>query len=118
MKNSGNWTGFFTYEKTTGSENHFEVDIQFKMDGANRILYGKGKDGSGEEFELIDSLLTEDIIRFRKKYLAQGNSDVSIKYAGRLKGNTQIEGKWWIPGKNKMHGRFFMRHKAYEVCRV
>lgn len=44
MKNSGNWTGFFTYDKTTGSENHFEVDIQFKMDGANRVLYGKGKD--------------------------------------------------------------------------
>ena len=78
MENSGNWTGFFTYEKTTGSENHFEVDIQFKMDGANRVLYGKGKDDSGEEFELIDSLLTEDIIRFRKKYLAQENSDVSI----------------------------------------
>ena len=115
MKNSGNWTGFFTYEKTTGSENHFEVDIQFKMDGANRALYGKGKDDNGE-FELIDSLLTGDIIRFRKKYLTQGKSDVSIKYAGRLKGNTQIEGKWWIPGGKKMHGRFFMRHKAFEVC--
>ena len=115
MKNSGNRTGFFTYEKTTGSENHFEVDIQFKMDGANRALYGKGKDDNGE-FELIDSLLTGDIIRFRKKYLAQGKSDVSIKYAGRLKGNTQIEGKWWIPGGKKMHGRFFMRHKAFEVC--
>lgn len=117
MNNSGNWTGFFTYDKTTGSQNPFEVDIQFKMDGANRVLYGKGKDESGE-FELIDSLLTGDIIRFRKKYLAQGKNDISIKYAGRLKGSTQIEGKWWIPGGNKMHGRFFMRHAIYEVCYV
>ncbi|KAJ7383008.1 hypothetical protein OS493_031178 [Desmophyllum pertusum] len=113
MNNSGNWTGFFTYDKTTGSRNSFEVDIQFKMDGANRVLYGKGNDDSGE-FELIDSLLTGDMIRFRKKYLKQGKNDVSIKYAGRLKGNTQIDGKWWIPGVKKMHGRFFIRHNAYE----
>ncbi|XP_078353836.1 uncharacterized protein LOC144638515 [Oculina patagonica] len=113
MNNSGNWTGFFTYDKTTGSQTPFEVDIQFKMDGANRVLYGKGKDESGE-FELIDSLLTGDIIRFRKKYLAQGKNDISIKYAGRLKGSTQIDGKWWFPGGKKMHGRFFMRHTAYE----
>ena len=115
MNNSGNWTGFFTYDKTTGSRTTFEVDMQFKMDGANKALYGKGSDDSGE-FELIDSLLTGDIIRFRKKYLTKGKNEFSIKYAGRLKGNTQIEGMWWVPGGKKMRGKFFMRHKGYEVC--
>lgn len=115
MNNSGTWTGFFTYDKTTGSRNTFEVDIRFKMDGANKVIYGKGSDDSGE-FELIDSLLTGNIIRFRKKYLNQGNKDFSIKYAGQLKGNTQIDGKWWVPGGEKMRGKFFMRHKGYEVC--
>ena len=114
MNNSGNWTGFFTYAKTTGSKTSFEVDIEFKMDGANKILYGKGNDASGE-FELVDSLVTGDIMRFRKKYLNKEMSDVSIKYAGRLKGNAQIEGKWWVPGQKKMHGMFFMRYAAYEV---
>ena len=115
MNNSGNWTGFFTYAKTTGGKNPFEVDIQFKMDGANKVLYGKGNDASGE-FEFTDSLVTGDIIRFRKKYLNQGNSQLSIKYAGRLKGNAQIEGKWWVSGQKKMNGFFFMRYEAYEVC--
>jgi len=116
MNNSGNWTGFFTYAKTTGGRNPFEVDIKFKMDGANKVLYGRGNDASGE-FELTDSLVTGDIIRFRKKYLNQGNSNMPIiKYTGRLKGNAQIEGKWWVPGQKKMHGFFFMRYEAYEVC--
>lgn len=115
MDNSGNWTGFFTYAKTTGSRNSFKVDIKFKVDGANKILVGKGHDASGA-FELIDSLVTGDIVRFRKKYLNQENNDVLIKYAGRLKGNAQIEGKWWIPGEKKIHGFFFMRYEAYEVC--
>lgn len=115
MNNSGTWTGFFTYDKTTGSRNTFEVDVQFKMDGANKVIYGKGSDDSGE-FELIDSLLTGNIIRFRKKYLNQGNKDFSIKYAAQLKGNTQIDGKWWVPGGEKMRGKFFMRLKGYEVC--
>ena len=114
MNNSGNWTGFFTYAQTTGSRNPFEVDIEFKMDGANRALYGKGHDASGE-FELVDSLVTGDIIRFRKKYLNQEKNNVPIKYAGRLKGNAQIEGKWWVPGQKKMHGLFFMRFETYEV---
>lgn len=103
MNNSGNWTGFFTYAKTTGGRNSFKVDIKFKVDGANKILVGKGHDASGA-FELIDSLVTGDIVRFRKKYLNQENDDVLIKYAGRLKGNAQIEGKWWIPGEKKIHG--------------
>ncbi|KAM7444632.1 hypothetical protein ABFA07_006733 [Porites harrisoni] len=113
MNNSGNWTGFFTYAKTTGGRNSFKVDIKFKVDGANKILVGKGHDASGA-FELIDSLVTGDIVRFRKKYLNQENDDVLIKYAGRLKGNAQIEGKWWIPGEKKIHGFFFMRYEAYE----
>ncbi|CAH3172387.1 unnamed protein product [Porites evermanni] len=113
MNNSGNWTGFFTYAKTTGSRNSFKVDIKFKVDGANKILVGKGHDASGA-FELIDSLVTGDIVRFRKKYLNQENNDMLIKYAGRLKGNAQIEGKWWIPGEKKIHGFFFMRYEAYE----
>ena len=115
MNNSGNWTGFFTYAKTTGGRNSFKVDIKFKVDGANKILVGKGQDASGA-FELIDSLVTGDIVRFRKKYHNQENNDVLIKYAGRLKGNAQIEGKWWIPGEKKIHGFFFMRYEAYEVC--
>ncbi|XP_044164361.1 uncharacterized protein LOC122948491 [Acropora millepora] len=114
MNNSGNWSGFFTYDKTTGSKNQFEVNIDFKMDGANKALYGKGSDLGGE-FELIDSLVTDNIVRFRKRYLKKGNDQqLSIKYAGRLKGNAQIEGKWWIPGKRKMHGFFFMRYDPYE----
>lgn len=117
MNNSGNWSGFFTYDKTTGSKNQFEVNIDFKMDGANKALYGKGSDLGGE-FELIDSLVTDTIVRFRKRYLKKGNDQqLSIKYAGRLKGNAQIEGKWWIPGKRKMHGFFFMRYDPYEVRR-
>lgn len=117
MNNSGNWSGFFTYDKTTGSKNQFEVNIDFKMDGANKALYGKGSDLGGE-FELIDSLVTDTIVRFRKRYLKKDNGQqLSIKYAGRLKGNAQIEGKWWIPGKRKMHGFFFMRYDPYEVRR-
>lgn len=113
MNNSGNWTGFFTYDKTTGSRNHFQVNIEFKMEGANRALYGKGSDAGGA-FELIDSLVKDDIIRFRKRYLNNDSGEVSIKYAGRLKGKAQIEGRWWIPGRGKMHGFFFMRCEAYE----
>lgn len=115
MNNSGNWTGFFTYAKTTGGRNPFDVNIEFKMDGANKVLHGEGNDAGGA-FELIDSLVTGDIIRFRKKYLNRENNELSIKYAGRLKGNGQIEGKWWVPGRKKMHGFFFMRFEAYEVC--
>lgn len=117
MNNSGNWSGFFTYDKTTGSKSQFKVNINFKMDGANKALYGKGSDVGGA-FELIDSLVTDNIVRFRKRYLNKGNGQqLPIKYAGRLKGNAQIEGKWWIPGQKKMHGFFFMRYEAYEVRR-
>ena len=38
-----------------------------------------------------------------------------IKYAGRIKGQATIEGKWWIPGQERMNGNFFMYYTAYEV---
>ena len=114
MKKSGNWSGFFTYGKTTGSRNPFDVHITFKRDGASRVLEGTGKDEGGE-FELKGSLETDEIIRFRKQYMDQTNGDLSIKYAARLKGEAQMEGRWWIPGHPKMHGDFYMHFQPYEV---
>lgn len=62
MLNSGNWTGFFTFAKTTGSRNMFNVQLTFKTEGANNVLQGNGTDESGA-FELVDSLVVDDIVR-------------------------------------------------------
>lgn len=66
MNHSGNWSGFFTFAKTTGSRNNFNVHLTFKTEGANKVVYGRGIDDSGE-FEFVDSLVAHDIVRYIKK---------------------------------------------------
>ncbi|KAK3737070.1 hypothetical protein QZH41_013879 [Actinostola sp. cb2023] len=110
MNNSGNWSGFFSFAKTTGSQSKFNVQLTFKTEGANKVLYGHGMDESGS-FEFVDSLVANDVVRFRKKY---AGDDLVIKYAGRIKAQATIEGKWWIPGQERMNGNFFMYYTDYE----
>ncbi|EDO48200.1 predicted protein [Nematostella vectensis] len=115
MHNTGNWTGFFTYSKTTGSRTAFDVHLTFRTDGANKVLQGNGTDEGGQ-FEFTDSLVAENIVRFRKRYVDMRPEEPvhTIKYAGRIKGGSTIEGLWWVPGHPRMHGKFFMYYKKYD----
>ena len=56
MKSSGEWRGYFTYAKTTGSQNRFTANIKFAMSGKNRLVAGEGRDAGGK-FEITDGIL-------------------------------------------------------------
>ena len=117
MNNSGNWSGYFSYSKTTGSKNRFDVQLTFKLEGANKVLVGIGTDEGGE-FELGNSIVTNSIVKFKKKYKSDKMKNTLIKYVGRVSGGTSIHGQWWIVGKAKqIYGEFFMYYNEYEVSK-
>ena len=115
MKNSGNWSGYFTYAKTTGSKSKFDVQLTFKLEGANKVFVGKGSDDDGE-FELLNSIVTDTVVKFKKRYKNEKMKDSLIKYVGRVSGGSAIHGKWWVVGNaRRVHGEFYMYYNEYEV---
>jgi len=59
--------------------------------------------------------LIGETVKFEKVYSHQEEGAQFIRYHGKLIENTRISGYWWVPGNKRMHGRFFMWNKGYEV---
>lgn len=57
MNSSGEWRGYFTYAKTTGSKIRFTADMQFIKSGENQLIVGEGQDPGGK-FEIKDGIIT------------------------------------------------------------
>ena len=59
--------------------------------------------------------MTGQTIKLEKRYMEGGPEDGKIKYHGKIIEGTKISGKWWVPGKARLRGTFFMWYRDYEV---
>eukprot|EP00112_Aurelia_sp_Birch-Aquarium-sp1_P014623 Seg3171.3 transcript_id=Seg3171.3/GoldUCD/mRNA.D3Y31 product="Transmembrane prolyl 4-hydroxylase" protein_id=Seg3171.3/GoldUCD/D3Y31 len=114
MKSSGEWRGYFTYAKTTGSQNRFTANMKFTISGKNRLVAGEGRD-TGGKFDITDGILIGDTVKFQKSYSSAQGKDADIKYSGKIISGSRILGNWYVPDKKRLFGTFFMWNKDYEM---
>ena len=53
--------------------------------------------------------------KFKKQYNSSPSRNGDIHYSGKIISGSRIMGNWWVPGKKRLFGTFFMWNKDYEV---
>lgn len=114
MNSSGEWRGYFTYAKTTGSKIRFTADMQFIKSGENQLIVGEGQDPGGK-FEIKDGIITGNSVKFQKAYVSTPVTETSIIYSGKILSGSRILGNWWVPNKKRFYGEFFMWNRNYDI---
>lgn len=57
-------------------------------------------------------------MKFKKKYRNSLSSNGDINYSGKIIAGSRILGNWWVHGKKRLFGNFFMWNKDYEVSHM
>jgi len=111
---TGEWRGYFTYAMTTGSKSRFTMNLKIFKNGPNQLLSGDGRDSSGQ-FDIEDGLILGNMVKFIKQYNSSPSRNGDIYYSGKIISGSRITGNWWVPGKKRLFGTFFMWNKDYEL---
>ncbi|XP_066929958.1 uncharacterized protein [Clytia hemisphaerica] len=119
MKNSGEWHGYYLYSKTTGSRTFFTVDMHFTPgENDNGTFNASGRENGGE-FVFRNAVIEGETVKFEKVYkpseAEETGNEQGIRYHGKIIEQTQIMGYWWVPGNQRMNGRFFMWNREFEI---
>ena len=58
------------------------------------------------------------MVKFKKQYNSSPSRNGDIYYSGKIISGSRITGNWWVPGKKRLFGTFFMWNKDYEVRHI